>query len=78
MLKLNCDGAFSDDSNSGGWGWIIRDTDGDAILARCGRVEHFSSSLQADEVISCLQGVQAAIVFGIRYLEVETYALMVK
>jgi hypothetical protein len=67
MLKLNCDGTFSEDSNNGGWEWIIRDADDDAILAGYGRVEHLSSLLQA-VVISCLQGVQAAIDFGIRYL----------
>jgi hypothetical protein len=27
VLKLNCDAAFSEDSKSGGWGWIIRDSD---------------------------------------------------
>jgi hypothetical protein len=33
VLKLNCDAAFSEDSKSGGWGWIIRDSDGVVITA---------------------------------------------
>jgi ribonuclease HI len=76
VLKLNCDAAFSEDSKSGGWGWIIRDSDGDVITAGRGRVDYLHNPFQA-EVRSYLQGVQASIDLGISYLEVETDAKMV-
>lgn len=61
ILKVNCDAAFHRDSGSGGWGFIVRDSDGDVVMAGRGRIDHVMDPFQA-ELISCLQlqGVQAA------------------
>jgi hypothetical protein len=47
------------------------------IITGCGRVDHVHNPFQA-EVISCMHGVQAAIDIGTNFVEMETYALMVK
>ena len=28
VLKINCDGAYRNETSSGGWGFVIRDRDG--------------------------------------------------
>jgi hypothetical protein len=38
-LKTNCDGAYSYETGAGGWGFIIRDEDGDVISAGRGRLD---------------------------------------
>jgi hypothetical protein len=63
-LKLNCDGSFRSADQSGSWGFIIRDWEGDVVLTGRGRVNHLLSALHA-ELIACLHGVQAAINHGI-------------
>jgi hypothetical protein len=35
LLKANCDGSFFSDSKKGGWGFIIRDHQGKALIAGC-------------------------------------------
>jgi len=77
VLKLNCDASFYEEGNYGGWGFIIRDSDGDVVLAGWGRVNHLLNPLQA-KIIACLQGVQAASNLGIAHLIVETDALKIK
>lgn len=55
-LKINCDAAFEEERN-GGWGYVIRDADGDVVSTGRGRLNHVLDSFQA-EVIACLQGVR--------------------
>lgn len=38
-MKTNCDGAYSYETGAGGWGFIIRDEDGDVISAGRGRLD---------------------------------------
>jgi ribonuclease HI len=77
VLKLNGDASFLPSEGSGGWGFLIQDSDGDVVLAGWGRVNHLLNDLQA-ELIACLQGVQAASNLGIGHLILEIDALMVK
>jgi hypothetical protein len=53
-LKLNCDAAFSPTTHSGGWGFVIKDADGDMVTAGWGRVDFLIGAFQA-EVIACVQ-----------------------
>ncbi|TVU23480.1 hypothetical protein EJB05_25849, partial [Eragrostis curvula] len=64
VLKLNCDACFLPETKAGGWGFIIRDCDGDVVHAGRGRVDSLLDAFRA-EVIACLQGVQMAIDLGI-------------
>ena len=56
MLKLNVDGAFRESDKNGGWGYVIRDENGDVIQSGSGRVL-FATSLMHMELIACIQGV---------------------
>ncbi|XP_073355676.1 uncharacterized protein [Aegilops tauschii subsp. strangulata] len=47
-LKVNLDGAFTPDSSFGGWGVVVRDSDGQIIAARAGRQEHTQDAFQAE------------------------------
>jgi hypothetical protein len=77
ILKLNCDASFIPGEGCGGWGFFIRDSDGDVVLAGCGRVDHLMNAMQA-ETVACLQGVQVASNLGIGHLILETDAMKVK
>jgi len=77
VLKLNCDASFAPGEGSGGWGFLIRDSDGDVVSAGWGRVNHLLNAFQA-EVIACMHGVQTAINLGIGRLILETDALLIK
>jgi hypothetical protein len=52
-LKLNCDATFLEATKSGGWGWLIRNSNGEVIIVGRGRVDHVHNP---DEVISCMHG----------------------
>ena len=77
FLKVNCDAAFQRESGAGGWGYIIRDDEGDLISAGRGQLSHILDPFQA-EVIACLQGLQAAIDLGISKPHLETDAFQVQ
>ena len=56
-----------------GWGFVIRDSDGDVVSAGRGKVEHLLGAFQA-EPISCLHGVQEATRLGNVDMVLETDA----
>ena len=45
-LKINIDGSFNKESGTGGWGYVIRDHDGDVVVAAAGRLLHALDALQ--------------------------------
>lgn len=53
VLKINCDASFKKETGKGGWGFVIRDSDGDVVCAGKGRLSHLMDSFQA-EVVACL------------------------
>jgi ribonuclease HI len=77
VLKLNCDGSFIPGEKCGGWGFLIRDSDGDVVITGRGRVNHLLNAFQA-EIIACIHGVQTTINLGMGHLILETDAMMVK
>ncbi|TVU49312.1 hypothetical protein EJB05_00620, partial [Eragrostis curvula] len=74
FIKVNCDASFSPSDRSGGWGYIIRDQDGDVVSAGRGKMMHLLDAFHA-KLIACLQGVQAAITLVIGNIILETDAL---
>ncbi|PVH61391.1 hypothetical protein PAHAL_3G022900 [Panicum hallii] len=40
FVKINSDGAFSASTGEGGWGYVIRDGDGEVICAGAGNLSH--------------------------------------
>lgn len=75
-VKVNCDEAFEPGTGNGGWGCVLRDQDGDVVMACCGRIEALLNPLQG-ELIACIQGVQAAIEVGVGHVVVESDAVAV-
>ncbi|KAF8769088.1 hypothetical protein HU200_006942 [Digitaria exilis] len=75
-MKINCVASFNEARGDGGWGYVIRDADGDVVSAGRGRLNHVLDSFQA-EVIACLQGIQGAAELGAGCAIVETDALQV-
>ncbi|RLN13422.1 hypothetical protein C2845_PM09G23260 [Panicum miliaceum] len=53
QMKINTDGAFSQLSGDGGWGFVIRDEAGEVLKAGAGRIPYVSDAFHA-EVIACL------------------------
>ena len=64
VLKINCDGAYRSVTSTGGWGFVIRDCDGQVIKAWAGKCSHLLDALHA-ELLACLAGVRAAGELGI-------------
>jgi hypothetical protein len=75
-VKVNCDAAFDPHMSSGGWGCILRDSDGDVVSVRRGRLEALLEPLQG-EIIACVQGVQATIDEGVGQVIIETNAMAI-
>ena len=70
VLKINCDGAYRSVTSTGGWGFVIRDCDGQVIKAGAGKCSHLLDALHA-ELLACLAGVRAAGELGISKVIIE-------
>ncbi|KQJ87710.1 hypothetical protein BRADI_4g13209v3 [Brachypodium distachyon] len=44
FLKINCDGAFRENTCSGGWGFVIRNDEGEALAAGAGHLQCLSDA----------------------------------
>lgn len=75
-LKLNVDGAFSESDKNGGWGYVIRNEDGEVIQSGSGRVTPGLDPMHM-ELAACIEGVRAAMALGITNLIMETDAMQV-
>jgi hypothetical protein len=70
LLKINADGSFIPESMQRSWGFIIRDHDGEAVLAGAGRLLAAPDALTV-EAAACQQALQAATDLGISRIQVE-------
>ena len=48
VLKINFDGAFKAETKEGAWGFVIRDSDGQAIVPGSGRLYSVVDALLAE------------------------------
>ncbi|RLN27709.1 hypothetical protein C2845_PM05G08320 [Panicum miliaceum] len=71
VLKINIDGAFCGKEKVGAWGFVIRDTDANGVLAGAGRLRAVHDALAA-EGEACLAALQAAMEMGISRIIIET------
>jgi ribonuclease HI len=67
---MNSDGAFDSSKKEGGWGFAIRDDQGQAVASGAGQEEHLLDAFHA-KVLGCLAGLQAAIRLGIMRIIIE-------
>lgn len=72
-LKINIDGSMNEAQAIGGWGFIVRNSQGEALGARAGHIQHVQNPLQA-EAMACFQSLQAAQEWGFSEVHVETDA----
>jgi hypothetical protein len=65
FYKINSDGAFHSKTKSGGWGFLVRNSLGDVLLATAGNIAHAASAIQT-EAIAALKSIQQAAQFGMQ------------
>jgi hypothetical protein len=70
-LKINCDGAFIQDTLNGGWGFIIRDHAG------AERLSVVPDALTAETTV-CAKALQSATDFGISQIQLEMDSSVLK
>jgi hypothetical protein len=76
-LKINIDGSFCRGTGKGGWGFCIRDSNGDVCGAGMGQIAHVADALHA-ETIACLKAIEFAVELGMGRIIIETDATLLK
>jgi len=76
LLKINA-GGFAQECGEGSWGFIIREENGEVVLAGAGKLNHVYEARQA-ELMACIQGARAAQTLSIQRIIVESDALLIK
>lgn len=71
MFKVNIDGAYLGERKSGGWGFVLRDQYGHAVLAGAEKLEVVHDALCA-EAQAGLTALQAVVVHGMDRIQLET------
>lgn len=61
----------------GRWGYVIRDEDGDVLLAGAGKINDEMEAWQA-ELTACIQGANVAMQCGMGRIIFETDAVLVQ
>uniref|UniRef100_A0A8I6YAX7 RNase H type-1 domain-containing protein n=1 Tax=Hordeum vulgare subsp. vulgare TaxID=112509 RepID=A0A8I6YAX7_HORVV len=72
-LKINSDGSYNKETLTGGWGYIIRDHEGDVVVSAAGRLHHVYDALQA-KAEACIRAIYKAQELGIGNVVLETDA----
>ncbi|KAE8767506.1 hypothetical protein D1007_61128 [Hordeum vulgare] len=71
MLKINTDGAFSENPRRGGWGFVIRDSARVVAGSGAGKMA-FPMDAVHIEPEACIQGLTTAMNWGMTRVVVET------
>ncbi|KAE8821176.1 retrotransposon protein [Hordeum vulgare] len=71
VLKINTDGAFSENPRRGGWGFVIRDSAGVVAGSGAGKMA-FPMDAVHTQAEACIQGLTAAMNWGMTRVVVET------
>lgn len=73
ILKINTDGSFDPRSRIGGWGFVVRDSEGEVMGAGAGKLNHVSDAFQAEaEAEACSHALQVAQNWGMSRIQSET------
>jgi hypothetical protein len=76
-LKINIDGSFCRETGTCGWGFCIRDSNGDVCGAGMGQIAHVADALHA-ETIASLKAIEFAAEVGMGRIIIETDATLLK
>lgn len=71
VFKINTDGPFRANEQNGAWGFVIRDNDGQGVLAGSGCLSAVNDALAA-EGEACIAALEAAMDRGISHNIIET------
>lgn len=71
-LKVNIDGAFHAATLTCGWGFVIRDSQGDVMGSAAGRLDHVATAMQAEATV-CHEALHAASAWGMMKVQIETW-----
>uniref|UniRef100_A0ACD5VHH0 Uncharacterized protein n=1 Tax=Avena sativa TaxID=4498 RepID=A0ACD5VHH0_AVESA len=71
VIKINVDGSFLDNSNTGGWGAIGRNHTGEPVFAACGRIPAAAEALQT-ELLALIHVIPVAEQLGIGRVIIST------
>lgn len=69
-MKINIDGAFVHGTLKGGWGFVSRDHQGEAIITGAGQLTAVLDVVTA-EASACAKALQAATDLGISRIQLE-------
>lgn len=58
--KINSDGSFDSDKRTGGWGFVVRNVNGEVLAAGAGNIRYASSALHAEAIATYKSIVHAA------------------
>jgi hypothetical protein len=71
VLKINTNGCFDSRSEKGGWGFVVRDSTGEAVGVSSGRLDHVQDAFQSEaEAVS--QALQIVQIWGISSIQLES------
>jgi ribonuclease HI len=73
FYKINTDGAYDHNTRSRGWGFVVRDKKGVALLVGAGKVMHAASAIQT-EALAAFMVIQQAVQLGMTHIILETDA----
>ena len=75
IYKINSDRSFDPTKRSGGWGFVIRNNNGEVLAAGAGNISYALSALHA-EAIAAYKGVLQAAQLGMSQIVLEMDATM--
>ncbi|RLN28580.1 hypothetical protein C2845_PM05G37280 [Panicum miliaceum] len=71
VFKINSNDAFREEEKTGAWGFVVRDSDCQGIMAGCGQLQAVHHALSA-EGEACLMALKAAVEIGISRVIIKT------
>jgi hypothetical protein len=75
IYKINSDGSFDPHTKSGGWGFVVRDMNGEVLAAAAGNIRHASSALHAEAIVAYKSIIHASEL-GMSQIILETDAVV--
>ncbi|RLN33089.1 hypothetical protein C2845_PM03G16420 [Panicum miliaceum] len=75
ILKINVDGSFIAGTRKGGWGFVIRDSEGTVMHAGAGAIPRAMDAFHT-EVLACHAGLKAASEKGMTKVMIDTDSMM--
>ncbi|RLN12510.1 hypothetical protein C2845_PM09G04910 [Panicum miliaceum] len=73
FLQINTDGTYDQNTRTGGWGFVVRDSKGEVLLAGAGKFMRAAWAIQT-EVVAALKAIQQAAQLGMTHIILKTDA----